>query len=157
MPRGVTKENRMTPEGKVKAEGRKICKELGIYYFPVNQSGIGRRGIPDDVLCAGGMFVHIEYKAHMVFDKKNITAFRTLPTDLQVERMDACRNCKGITLVVDDVNIEYLKRILLDIRYQGNPMHNYCEWEVTLEDFKKYKNGELDVLSFEQWRNSRDE
>ena len=53
----------MTPEGFVKKEGREIVKKLGIYQFPVNQSGMSLTGVPDDVLCVRGWFVHIEYKA----------------------------------------------------------------------------------------------
>lgn len=130
-----------TPEGKVKKQGREICKRLGLYHFPVNQGGISLAGVPDDVLCVNGCFVHIEYKAHMVWNRQNKTAYRTLPTDLQVKRMEECRKNGGITLVIDDANIDTLEKTLLYIK-SGKPMYNFwsvCLWSHSLEDFINYK------------------
>lgn len=130
-----------TPEGRVKKQGRDICKKLGIYYFPVNQGGTSLAGIPDDVLCVNGRFVHIEYKAHMLWDKHTKTAYRSLPTDLQVKRMEECRASGGITLVVDDKNIDILEETLLYIK-SGKKMKEFwsaCLWTGSFEDFINYK------------------
>lgn len=84
-----------TPEGKVKAKGRSICKELGIFYFPAQMTGFGRNGIPDDILCVKGQFISIEYKAD---SKKK-------PTPLQIKAMSDIRKAGGITLLVHADNI----------------------------------------------------
>lgn len=133
-----------TREGKIKKRGREICKKLGIYYFPVNQTGMSKSGIPDDVLCVSGRFVHIEYKAHMDWSKKTKTAFKTLPTNLQAKRMGECRASGGITLVVDDNNIEDLERTLKLIA-SGTMYHTTsCTWQTDLKEFMAYK-GEADA------------
>lgn len=133
-----------TPEGKIKKRGREICKKLGIYYFPVNQGGLGRTGIPDDVLCVNGRFVHIEYKAHMDWTKRTKTAFKTLPTNLQVKRMEECRASGGFTMVVDDTNIEYLEDELKAIMEKKVGIYFACGWAHTLEELLEYK-GEIDA------------
>lgn len=134
----------MTPEGKIKKQGRAICKKLGIYYFPVNQGGYGVVGIPDDVLCVNGKFVHIEYKAHMELTKRNKTAYKTLPTNTQVKQMESCRNSGGMTLVVDDSNIQYLEEDLNSILKNDLGHAIQCGWFTSLEDFLRYK-GETDT------------
>lgn len=136
-----------TPEGKIKKQGREICKKLGIYYFPVNQTGMSKGGIPDDVLCVNGQFVHIEYKAHMDWTKKTKTAFRTLPTDLQVKRMEECRASGGITLVVDDSNINNLEEELIAIMDKKMDVYFVCGWAHTLEELLEYKGETKDASS----------
>lgn len=133
-----------TPEGRIKKRGREICKKLGIYYFPVNQGGLGRAGIPDDVLCVNGRFVHIEYKAHMDWTKKTKPAFKTLPTNLQVVRMDEARESGAVVLVVDDSNIQYLEQELKYISTRDQTKILRCLWTWTLEGFLEYK-GEIDA------------
>lgn len=139
-----------TPEGKVKEKGRQICRDLGIYYFAVNQTGLSTCGIPDDCLCVAGMFVHIEYKAHMRWDKNHKTAHATLPRLNQIKAMEDCRKSGGITLVVDDTNIDLLKDVLIRIieLSDANPpkvIAPYaldrlpCGWDWTVESFLRYK------------------
>lgn len=52
-----------TPESKVKAKGVEIIKRYGAYYFFPAQNGYGRAGIPDCIVCFGGKFLGIEFKA----------------------------------------------------------------------------------------------
>jgi len=63
----------MTPEGKVKAQVKKILDERGVYYFCPATGGYGRSGVPDFICCYNGMFMAIECKA----GKGDLTALQT--------------------------------------------------------------------------------
>lgn len=102
----------MTPEGKVKAKGRAMVKAAGFYQFPVNQGSFGRTGIPDDVLCARGIFLAIEYKAHMRWYEQTLSARQSLPTMRQCVEMSAIRSAGGIPLVVDMDGLPYLQELI---------------------------------------------
>jgi Holliday junction resolvase len=90
-----------TPEGKVKAAVRKLLVEFGIYYFSPAANGFGRAGIPDIICCFGGRFIAIECKAG-----KGVT------TALQDRELAAIRTAGGMTMVVNETNIQELKEKL---------------------------------------------
>ena len=90
-----------TPEGKVKAAVRKLLVEFGIYYFSPSANGYGRAGIPDIICCFGGRFIAIECKAG-----KGVT------TALQDRELAAIRTAGGMTMVVNETNIQELKEKL---------------------------------------------
>jgi Holliday junction resolvase len=90
-----------TPEGKVKAEVRKLLVEFGIYYFMPAANGFGRAGIPDIICCFGGRFIAIECKAG-----KGVT------TALQERELAAIRTAGGMAMVVNETNIDELKEKL---------------------------------------------
>lgn len=130
-----------TPEGKVKDRVRKALRQEGIYTFPVNQQGIGRRGIPDDFLILGGRPVFIEYKAECRWDKNNKTALATLPTVLQILEMDKIRAANGITYVIDRNNAdEFIEAIRAGEFYKHR-------WTLTLESYEWYRD--LNAKEFE--------
>ncbi|MBD5585284.1 MAG: hypothetical protein HDQ88_09400 [Clostridia bacterium] len=55
-----------TPEGKIKTKVKAILESLGdkCWYFMPVQRGLGcKRGVPDFIVCAGGLFVGVETKA----------------------------------------------------------------------------------------------
>jgi len=91
----------ITPEGKVKAAVRKLLVEFGIYYFSPSANGYGRAGIPDIICCFGGRFIAIECKAG-----KGVT------TALQDRELAAIRTAGGMTMVVNEINIQELKEKL---------------------------------------------
>lgn len=137
----------MTPEGKVKKEGRAICSKVGAFHFPVNQGDGSVRGIPDDCLCLGGRFIFIEYKADMRWNVHNKTAYKTLPTMNQVLRMEECREAGGLTFLVDCKNIDRLERELIQIKYNQelcrsfktqDPTHGPCVFTMTSREFAEY-------------------
>ncbi len=130
----------MTPEGEVKAKARKAIHAEGLYTFPVNQQGIGRRGIPDDMMLINGTFYFIEYKAHMRWDVNNKSALRTMPTALQIVEMDKARAQGAITLAVDDRSVsEFCKWVSTGMCYvQKIPM--CCVWDITWQDYVRYKD-----------------
>jgi len=90
-----------TPEGKVKAAVRKLLVEFGIYYFSPSANGYGRAGIPDIICCFGGRFIAIECKAG-----KGVT------TALQDRELAAIRTAGGMTMVVNETNIQELREKL---------------------------------------------
>jgi Holliday junction resolvase len=90
-----------TPEAKVKAAVRKLLVEFGIYHFMPAANGFGRAGIPDIICCFGGRFIAIECKAG-----KGVT------TALQDKELAAIRTAGGMTMVVNETNVQELKEKL---------------------------------------------
>lgn len=94
----------MTPEAKVKKRVVNVLKENGAYYFFPATGGYGRSGVPDIVGCYRGVFFAIECKAGS-----------NKPTALQEAEMRKIREANGITLVVNEENIDDVKIMLRDI------------------------------------------
>lgn len=137
-----------TPEGAVKEKGRRIFSEAGCFHFPVQQGATSRGGIPDDVVCLGGIFLLVEYKAHMRWDKRNEAAFRTLPTLKQIRVMEEARKAGAATWVIDDTTINMLADFLmtcnsgdLDRRIYIARNNARFAWKWTLEAMLAYRAG----------------
>ena len=94
----------MTPEAKIKKRVVNVLKENGAYYFFPATGGFGRSGVPDIVGCYRGVFFGIECKAGS-----------NKPTALQEAEMRKIREANGITLVVNEENIDDVKIMLRDI------------------------------------------
>ena len=94
----------MTPEKKVKTQVVAILKEVGAYYFYPVTGGYGASGVPDIVGCYNGKFFAIECKA----GKGKTTA-------LQERNIDAIRNQGGKAIVVNESNIEDVRRLLWEL------------------------------------------
>lgn len=142
----------MTPEGKVKAKGRALVKAFGYYQFPVNQGGFGRTGIPDDVLCARGIFISIEYKARMRWHENTASARLSLPTLRQCVEMSAIRDAGGVPLVVDVDGLPLLQAVLeglRDIRPFPELFHMLdnapIRWRWTPKEYARFLKRDLDV------------
>jgi hypothetical protein len=91
----------MTPEAKVKAKVVKILKTHGVYYFYPVTGGFGRSGIPDVICCVSGYFLAIECKAG-----------KNKPTALQEAEMQKIRDAGGVTLVVNENNIDDVELLI---------------------------------------------
>ena len=91
----------MTPEAKVKAKVKKILAELGCYYAMPVTGGYGNSGVPDFLICKAGLFYGIECKAN-----------GGKPTALQLKHLDDIRKAGGIALVIDETNVETLRKEL---------------------------------------------
>lgn len=91
----------MTPESKVKAKVKKVLNEIGAYYTMPVTSGYGNSGVPDFLICHGGKFYGIECKAN-----------GGKPTALQLKHHDDIRKAGGIALVIDETNVENLRKEL---------------------------------------------
>lgn len=83
-----------TPEVKVKRKVVAILKGLGAYYFYPVTGGYGGSGVPDIVGCHRGVFFGIECKAG-----------KNKPTALQEKNLKAITEAGGISMVVNEDNI----------------------------------------------------
>jgi hypothetical protein len=88
----------MTPEAKVKKKVKVVLDELDAYHFFPLMGGFGRAGVPDIVGCYKGLFFAIECKAG-----SNKT------TALQDRELEKIRKAGGVTLIINEENIEYVK------------------------------------------------
>jgi hypothetical protein len=91
----------MTPEAKVKARVKKILQEIGAYYATPQTGGYGNSGTPDFLVCYQGVFFGIECKAN-----------GNKPTALQLHSMMQIRKAGGFAFVVDENNVENLRKEL---------------------------------------------
>lgn len=91
----------MTPEAKVKKKVYKILKDNGAYYFSPIMNGYGKAGVPDVIACCNGHFIGIECKAG-----KNV------PTELQWANLKEIKKCGGVSLVINEENLEDLQDTL---------------------------------------------
>jgi pantoate kinase len=91
----------MTPEGAVKKKIKDILQTRGAYYTMPIGNGYGASGVPDFVICYKGRFIGVEAKAN-----------GNKPTALQDKHMSAIRGAGGLTLVIDETNIDELTQLL---------------------------------------------
>lgn len=91
----------MTPEGKVKKKVKEILTSAGAYYAMPVGAGYGHAGTPDFLVCYQGRFIAIETKAA-----------GNKPTALQEATMQRIREAGGRTLVIDETNVETLRKEL---------------------------------------------
>jgi Holliday junction resolvase len=91
----------MTPEAKVKKVVVKQLKDLGAYYFYPVTGGYGASGVPDIVGCYQGAFFGIECKAG-----------KNKPTPLQQKNLKAIAESGGVSLVVNEDNMNLVSETL---------------------------------------------
>lgn len=91
-----------TPEKKVKEKVKKALDDLGVYYTMPFTAGYGNSGVPDILACIEGKFFGIECKAG-----KNTT------TALQDKHLNDIRASGGVSLVIDDSNVDNVKTLIL--------------------------------------------
>ena len=92
----------MTPEKKVKNAVVDILKLYkNLYYFYPVMGGYGAAGIPDIVVCYRGYFIAVECKA----GKGKTTA-------LQDKNLKQIKDAGGVSLVVNEENLQELQEIL---------------------------------------------
>jgi Holliday junction resolvase len=94
----------MTPERRVKNQVRKLLDKLGAYYSMPVTSGYGNSGAPDFLACIKGRFVGIECKAN-----------GNKPTPLQEKNLRDIELSGGISLVVDETNVDNLETKLSSV------------------------------------------
>ena len=91
----------MTPEAKVKAKVKKILMEMEAYYAMPMGTGFFSSGVPDFLVCKGGLFYGIECKAN-----------GNKPTALQLKNLEDIRKAGGVAIVVDESNVDQLKELI---------------------------------------------
>lgn len=90
-----------TPEVKVKKQIRKLLDEMHAYYAMPIGTGYGNSGVPDFLICSGGRFIAVEAKA----GKGKTTA-------LQESHLARIRAAGGLSLVINETNINELREVL---------------------------------------------
>lgn len=95
----------LTPERKVKNKVVALLKAHSVYYFFPATYGLGRSGVPDVVCCVRGRFLGIECKAGA-----------NKPTPLQLRELAAIQEAGGVSLVVNETNIDVLEAFLNEQR-----------------------------------------
>lgn len=94
----------MTPEGRVKERVKKILKGFNAYVVMPATGGYGNSGTPDFLICHKGRFIGVECKA----GKGEATA-------LQLAHLAAIVSNGGISVIVNEHNVDSLEQILKDI------------------------------------------
>lgn len=94
----------MTPEARVKKSVVATLKYFGAYYFFPATGGYGRSGVPDVIACYNGWFIGIECKAG---DNE--------PTALQQRELKRIGQAGGISLILNENNIDTLHDILCEM------------------------------------------
>ena len=91
----------LTPEKKVKEKVKKILNKIGAYHCMPATGGYGASGVPDIIACYQGRFIGIECKAN-----------GGKPTALQKKHLADIKNAKGLSLLIDESNIDMLEYLL---------------------------------------------
>jgi hypothetical protein len=91
----------LTPEKKIKNKVKKVLDNLSCYYFMPATGGYGASGAPDIIACWRGIFYGIECKAN-----------GNKPTSLQMKHLTDIHFAGGISIVVDETNIDDLENIM---------------------------------------------
>lgn len=96
----------MTPEAKVKKNVKEVLDSYAgsVWYFMPVGGMFGRSGVPDFIACVEGQFVAIETKAG-----------KNKPTALQELAMSKLRLAGGMTVVINETNINDLHELIHEI------------------------------------------
>lgn len=103
-----------TPESKIKKKVHATLKERGAYAVNYIGGAYANNGTPDILVCYRGWFIGIECKAG-----------RGKPTALQIKHLRDIDLALGLSLVINETNIEYLTECLDAIRDGRAPRSNY--------------------------------
>ena len=91
-------------ESWVKQQIKDCLKVNRIFYFMPSASIYGKSGIPDFICCKNGQFIAIEAKAGT-----------NKATDLQKAKIADIQKAGGVTMIVNETNIEIAKAWLRDL------------------------------------------
>lgn len=91
----------MRIEADVKKRIKELLDAMGVWWFMYVPVGYGKSGIPDFLCCYDGHFIAIEAK----FGNEK-------PTLLQERQMKVMRDAGGVTLVINEKNVEDLPKLI---------------------------------------------
>lgn len=97
-----------TPESRVKKQIKQILDITRCYYAMPIGTGFGNSGVPDFLVCHGGVFIGIEAKA----GKGKTTA-------LQDNNLERIRASGGRATVINEANIDQLPIMLATFKELG--------------------------------------
>lgn len=90
-----------TPEVKVKTAIKRLLVKHGAYYAMPIGSGYGTTGVPDFLICVKGYFLAVEAKAG-----------KNKPTALQERHLDQIAEAGGVSMVINEDNLDQLDLVL---------------------------------------------
>ena len=96
-----------TPEKLVKNKIKVILQDGGVYYAMPIGSGYGNAGVPDFLACVNGRFLAVEAKA----GKGKTTA-------LQDAHLEKIKTAGGVSMVVNEMNLDQLKETIKCMKKQ---------------------------------------
>lgn len=96
---------RSDAENQVKKRVSDILDDLGIFHRSKTATATDIAGFPDKVACVCGLFVGIECKSR-----------GNKPTPIQVSCLYEIRKAGGLTIVVDEDNIDQLRNYIVQLR-----------------------------------------
>jgi len=111
----------MTPEAKVKKRVKEILADLNAYYVMPVTGGYGNSGAPDFIICIAGLFYGIECKAN-----------GGKATTLQLKQHDDIRKAGGVALIVNETNVENLRKELM----------SYVEDKASIGTIERWQNSQ---------------
>ncbi len=111
-----------TPESKVKKKVHAALKEHGAYAVNYIGGAYANNGTPDILGCYCGRFIAIECKAG-----------RGKPTALQIKHLRDIDRAGGLSLVINETNIDYLMECLDAIKTGRTTESNYSLFAPTPE------------------------
>lgn len=111
-----------TPESKVKKKVHALLKERGAYAVNYIGGAYANNGTPDILACFCGVFIGIECKAG-----------KGKPTALQIKNLRDIDHAGGLSLVINETNIEYLTECLDAIKAGRSTRSNYYLFAPTPE------------------------
>jgi Holliday junction resolvase len=107
-----------TKESLVKKKIHAVLKERGAYAVNYIGGAYANNGTPDILVCFCGRFIAIEAKAG-----------RGRPTALQIKNLRDIEHAGGVSLVINETNLEYLMECLDAIKAGHTPRSNYGLFE----------------------------
>jgi hypothetical protein len=103
-----------TPEVKVKKKIKQNLLDAGAYYAMPIGMGMGNAGVPDFLICFQGRFIAVEAKAG-----------KGKPTLLQLKHLKQIHEAGGLSLIINELNIEYLVQCLKNIQSAESNYHYF--------------------------------
>lgn len=100
----MPRERKYKNEADVKKHVKEILKANNIWFFMPQAGQFGNSGIPDFICCKHGAFIAIETK--FGYNK---------PTALQETRIEEIQHAGGVTMVVNETNLELAEVWLRDL------------------------------------------
>ena len=122
----------MTGEGRVKSKVRNALRNRGFVVVPLNMTGIGMTGLPDDLIIVDGRALFVEFKYQMRW-----TSLKTLPRPNQAAAMELLRSAGAVCYVIDMGSAEEFIKLMVEKNFTA--LQKF-EWRWTLADYIKFRN-----------------
>ena len=118
----------MAEEKSLETKVKKFLKDEGCWYIKYwGGGGFTKSGIPDLLVCCGGVFLGVELKAP-----------RGKPTDLQIRNLHKIKDAGGLSILLYPDLLSVFKNLIHAIK-DGNPQVMGACMEILEERINKYE------------------